>query len=391
MERGGTALRQAVEERAITFVLGAGVSKPRGVPDWRGLTRLLWTNLLSEKSVPLWLRDNDQALSATREWLSQSGSPELAPRVCLDTPHPLADQMAIELLRERTGNDAKFVEALRSALYATATRHPDPNDTLGVLSQVLVAQQAAESRRVLRVITFNADDHLETEGNRGHSVKRDPVLWPIARESGHPRMSRGANGKAPIPVYHVHGFLPRHGAVQRWRDAPDTLVFTDAEYWATVASSLTFANRVMAQALHDSSCIFVGTSMYDVNLIRWLGVRYNAICNDVASQHGQSRAATRKRAHDALSRHFWIRNESSDPHGLISELLLARGVRSVRLEAWGAPFQKLLFESFGMKSKHGARKARRVARSATQERVGAGWHTPATGSTALPNKSAAGK
>jgi SIR2-like domain len=350
MKRGGTTLRRAVEERAITFVLGAGVSKPRGVPDWRELTRLLWTNLLGARTVPLWLRDNSKALAATRAWLAQSASPELAPRVCLDTPHPLADQMAIELLRARAGNDAKFVAALRSALYATATRRPDPNDTLGVLGQVLVAEQATERRRVLRVITFNADDHLETEGNRGHNGRRDPVLWPIARESGHPRMSRGAHGKAPIPVYHVHGFLPRDGAVQRWRDAPDTLVFTDAEYWATVASSLTFANRVMAQALHDSSCIFIGTSMYDVNLIRWLGVRYNAICNDVATQRGTSRAATRGRAHDALLRHFWIRNEGSDPHQLISELLLARGVRSVPLEAWGAPFQKLLFDSFGVKA-----------------------------------------
>lgn len=351
MKRGGTTLGRAVEERAITFVLGAGVSKPRGVPDWRQLTRLLWTSLLGEKTLPAWLRDDSKALTAVRDFLTESGSKDLAQRVAWDTPHPLADQMAIELLRARCGDDAKFVTALRSALYATATRRPDPNDTLGVLSQILVAEQAAERRRVLRVITFNADDHLETEGNRGHNGRRDPVLWPIARESGHPRMSRGANAKAPIPVYHVHGFLPRDGAAQRWRDAPDTLVFTDAEYWATVASSLTFANRVMAQALHDSSCIFIGTSMYDVNLIRWLGVRYNAICNDVASQRGTSKAATRERAHDALLRHFWIRNDGSDPHGLISELLLARGVRSVPLAGWGAPFQKLLFDAFGLKTK----------------------------------------
>lgn len=366
----GSILRRAVEERAITLVLGAGVSKPRGVPDWRGLTRILWTNLLGQKSVPPWLRDDAQALTAARTWLSESGSPELARRLCLDTPHPLADQMAIELLRTRTGNDAKFVNALRSALYATATRRPDPNDTLGVLSQVLVAEQAREQRRVLRVITFNADDHLETECNRGHNGRRDPVLWPIARESGHPRLSRGAHGKAPIPVYHVHGFLPRDGAVQRWRDAPDTLVFTDAEYWATVASSMTFANRVMAQALHDSSCVFIGISMCDVNLIRWLGVRYNAICNDVASQRGGSGAATRERAHAALSRHFWVRNAGSDPHGLISELLAARGVRSIPLDGWGAPFQKLIFDAFaiapGSRSSKAADTSRNNARAAKQ-------------------------
>src|SRR3954470_9955094 len=124
MAREGSILRRVVEERAITLVLGAGVSKPRGVPDWRELTRLLWTNLLGEKSVPPWLRDHTPALTATRAWLSQTGAPELAQRVCLDTPLPLADQMAIELLRTRAGNDAQFVDALRSALYATATRRP---------------------------------------------------------------------------------------------------------------------------------------------------------------------------------------------------------------------------------------------------------------------------
>jgi hypothetical protein len=149
-------------------------------------------------------------------------------------------------------------------------------------------------------------------------------------------------------VYHVHGFLPRDGAARRWRDAPDTLVFTDAEYWATAASPLTFANRVMAQALHDSSCVFVGVSMTDVNLMRWLGVRYNAIKDDIAAQGLHSGNASRARSREALLRHFWIRRDESDPTGLISDLLLARGIRSVSLEAWGAPFEKLLLGCFGV-------------------------------------------
>jgi hypothetical protein len=277
--------------------------------------------------------------------------------------------MAIELLRRRIGDDAAFVRELRAALYPAPGRSRDPADTLGVLARILVADQAAERRRVLRVITFNADDHLETEGNRGHNARRDPVLWPIARESGHPRMSRGANGKPPIPVYHLHGFLPRDGAVRTWRDAPDTLVFSDDEYWATVASPLTFANRVMAQALHDSSCIFIGLSMNDVNLIRWLGTRYNAICEDVHAQRAVSGETdadeARGRARAALLRHFWIRKDDADPHGLVTDLLLERGVRSVPLENWGAPFAALLSTCFAAAKSTGARsvggRARKVA------------------------------
>jgi NAD-dependent SIR2 family protein deacetylase len=359
-------LRRALAERSITFVLGAGVSKPRGVPDWRELTRTLWAGLLGEPQVPRWLHDGNAALARIRAWAEQNESPELAKRLCFDTPHPLADQMAIELLHRKSADERVFVQRLRAALYS-GVKPRDPGDTLGVLARILAAEQAAERRRVLRVITFNADDHLETEGNQGYHPRRDPVLWPIARESGHPRMARGAKGKPPIPVYHVHGFLPRDGAARRWRDAPDTLVFTDAEYWATVASPLTFANRVMAQALHDSTCIFIGVSMYDVNLIRWLGVRYNAICDDVAAQRANGglngHRETRDRIREALLRHFWIRRDDADPHGLIGELLDARGVRSVRLEAWGEPFEKLMLASFGLAARGDRPRASATART----------------------------
>jgi hypothetical protein len=342
------ALAGAVKERAVTFVLGAGVSRPRGVPDWRELTRQLWSGLLGPEQVPLWLRDGREALERARVWATQNESAELASRLAFDAPHPLADQLAIELLRREVNDDERFVEQLRASLYPRPAAPASAEDTLGVLARLLAAEQSRAQRRVLRVITFNADDHLETEANRGHNARRDPVLWPVSRESGHPRMSRGANDAAPIPVYHVHGFLPRDGKLRPWRDAPDTLVFADAEYWASVASPLTFANRVMAQALHDSTCIFIGLSMTDMNLMRWLGTRYNAIRDDVLAQHAaQESNGGEARVRDALLRHFWVRTAQADTHGLISALLLERGVRAVPLEAWGEPFQRLMRESFG--------------------------------------------
>jgi hypothetical protein len=331
--------------------LGAGVSKSRGVPEWRELTRLLWMEVHGRASVPAWLRDEGDALERVRSWASAHEGAEFARRLCLGMPHPLADQMAIELLERATPAGLPFAERLRSALYRRTARPVAPGETLGVLARLFAADQAATLRRIQRVITFNADDHLENEANRGHHPRRDPVLWPIARESGHPRASRGAGGKPPIPVYHVHGFLPRAGAARRWLDAPDTLVFTDAEYWATVASPLSFANRVVAQALHDSTCIFVGLSMSDVNLIRWLGVRYNAICDDKLSQAAIVRPrrdtrTTQSRTRAALARHFWIRTNAADPEGLVTQLLEERGVASVPIEAWGAPFEALVKRCF---------------------------------------------
>ena len=364
-------LKRAVGERPVTFVLGAGVSRSLGVPDWRALTRLLWSKAHGAERLPSFLRDEHAALERTVEWAKKNEGDAFATRLCLSTVHPLADQMALELVKlvldEK--DERAFAAHIRSALYPKSARAPGPGDTLGVLARLLVAEQTAARRRVVRVITLNADDHLETAANRGHSALRDPVLWPIARESGHPRASNGAGGKPPIPVYHVHGFLPREGSAPKWRDAPDTLVFTDSEYWATVASPLSFANRVFAQALHDSSCVFVGVSMTDVNLIRWLGARYNAICDDKREQartvgSRERREKTRGSMRAALARHFWIR--PSDPERVVGDLLRERGVTSVPIEHWGQPFERLVFECFGRdasNSRAGLRRPRRAARA----------------------------
>lgn len=348
------ALARATEGRAVTLILGAGVSRSRGVPTWIELTRELWRQ--SELPVPTWLEDKSAVLSDIRAEVAAKHGKDIASRVTLTRPHPLAEQMALELLEVHFNGERKvspngFTDRLRTALYPQQVTRSEA-DTLGVLVRLLREQQRQPNRRVLRVISFNADDHLETEANEGHHSGRDPVLWPIARESSHVRYSRGAHGLAPIPVYHPHGFLPRHPG-RSYQEAADTLVFTDAQYWASMASPLSFANRVIANALHDSVCIFIGLSMFDVNLIRWLGIRYHAICMDRKSQqeslrhsgHG-SELDQRKAERASLERHYWVRLRAEDRDDLLPAILRKRGVSTVEIEHWGEPFERLIDACF---------------------------------------------
>ncbi|HEX9619685.1 MAG TPA: SIR2 family protein [Polyangiaceae bacterium] len=346
-------LKTVVSERPVTLVLGAGVSASRGVPDWRVMTRKLWQTAFATE-LPVWLREHSDALERVKEWARANESPEFAERLCVAEPHPLADQMALELSALRIGvspgKRRRFVAALRGELYPAAPARKRA-DTLSVLARLLSTEQRRDARRVVRVITFNADDHLETEANGSHHPKRDPVLWPVSRESSHARTAAGANGRPPLPVYHLHGFLPRAKARMIWQQAADTLVFTDAQYWATVASPLSFANRVFSHALHDSACVFIGLSMRDVNILRWLGVRYNAIAHDKTSQRAmlvrQDEKAMQRSLRLALDRHFWVRPDRDDAERLVSMLVRERGVTSVPLERWGAPFEALLTTCFG--------------------------------------------
>jgi hypothetical protein len=337
--------------RPTTLVLGGGVSKSRGVPGWRELTRALWCDAFGEEELPGWLRDERERLERVRRLVAEHEGPEFARRLALRAPHPLADQMALELCARRLasmGDSQRFADRLRDALYSSLVP-PNPDDTLSVLGAVLREQQARIERRVVRVISLNADDHIEVEANAGHHPKRDPVVWPISRESTHPRSRPGAHGRPPIPVYHLHGFLPRKHSTLVWRESADTLVFTDSDYWATVASPLSFANRVIAHALHDTTCLFIGLSMHDVNVLRWIGLRYHAIAEDKAAQSGRAvrdEEIRHRAVRTALERHFWIRPDSDDSDGLITDLMRERGVTSVRIASWGAPFGDLLRNAF---------------------------------------------
>lgn len=319
----------------MTLFLGAGVSIGSGVPSWGALVEAIWRT-----------------------------APRKRKAVAFDafTPasHPLALQILLEEIAEslrpsskgevdpvRAG-DAQLVELLRTALYQSVR-----SDSDGSLAQIVGAlriDQARWPQRIRRVITMNADDLLEVRANEGHAAEK-PVVWPISRASYHPRRDPCAHGMPPVSVYHIHGYLP-HVAGARGRgarEASDTLVFTDAQYWESVASPTSFANRVVHNALHDSHCIFVGLSMTDVNLMRWLGTRFVEIEADKRSQVGLEGKAPRtaeRAIRKALRRHYWVRTDSADPTGLVSRHVERRGVLPVAIADWGATFQALMADCF---------------------------------------------
>ena len=334
------SLAKAARAGGVTLVLGAGVSIARGLPSWPQLVHRLWSDLSPPRPVPEWLRD-DKPL-----------------------PHPLAYQILMEEIegasrweigqrKNISADDVDprqvrdlIVEKISRLLYEKMPSE-NPDDTLGVLIELLRREQQAPDRRILRVITFNADDLLERGANRDTDAGKEPVLFPVPRASLHPRYGECAFGKPPINVFHLHGFIPFS---QRYtRGAEDTLVFTDAEYWESVANPSSFANRVMTNALQDSKCIFVGMSMTDVNLMRWLGLMFNEFMADRRAHYayaGKSPAYAHKMARKALGRHFWICTRGDDPSRLIASHLERRGVKTVTLSGWGQPFSDLVHSCF---------------------------------------------
>jgi len=358
-------------------VVGAGISLPHKIPSWSTLVQRLWdrvfTTPLNLQAHPLGnqfaLELIEHAVAKDHDSLEDAFNERNAERFAQELEHNTETQLeagsgdeSAAVMKEKVMQEpaSLFTRLLREALYEDfRTQYPDGKfwdeggkSSLETLGEVLRRDHAGP-RAITRVITFNADDLLERVVFKGRMMDyQSDVVWPIARETHHTRLTQ----PRPIPLYHIHGFLPEHQSYLR-RHGEDTLVFTDMQYWSSVANPNSFANRVFLTALHDSHCIFVGLSMADINLIRWLGIRATEVFKDRLQANAPGSLYDVKiRAEKSLSRHFWItlgdqtgptpRRNPSKPQNLLHEFLLRRGVQPVTIGNWEDDFESLMTKCF---------------------------------------------
>jgi hypothetical protein len=186
----------------------------------------------------------------------------------------------------------------------------------------------------------------------GDASAPSPLL-PVVRGSLTAPLSLAA---APLPVYHLHGYLrspSATGATPEVCDTPgdasDVLVFTDLQYWASAAIPSSHMNRTFSFALHDSHCVFIGTSMVDLNIWRWLALRTFEVAADSGSQSAKSPSEQAARLYrESLDRHYWV-TSSDQESAFLSNSLALRGVRTVRISGWrDESLYALLDDCFGM-------------------------------------------
>lgn len=332
------ALVRACRSGRVTLVLGAGISACRGVPLWGEVVQRLVEAVTGDAG-------DRPTLQGVREVLCRELGAEAAGRLHLSA-HPLEPQLMLEWVRDLLEQpevrgrvagavpelgrledpDELFVALVRWALYDEVddAGDGDRNDALAVVTDAILAQTAAgDARKLIRVVTLNADDLIEREAAR-RTGGAGLGIAPVTRPSEHP----AEGDPPPIPIYHLHGYLPREPADPL--ATPDRLVFTDAQFWSTTANPMSFANRVVAHALHDSRCVFAGLSMRDANLLRWLAVCYAEMASDLASR---DRALPPR---ETLQRHFWIHAAADDASGILRDVLARRGVRSVEIGDWAS-------------------------------------------------------
>jgi hypothetical protein len=356
--------------RRYTLVVGAGINANRNVPGWAALVARAWREVFGHDAdyrgnLTARLAEARAAVQAHCGWTREDAQR-------LDVAiHPLEPQFALELIDLHLREDTGAADGVRRLVTETPPRVSVARDTSGNLLPFLLARGLYEhvgrsgrpdtlselarfvrrSKRLVRVISLNVDNLLELEVECARPAKDQERYLQVITRARH----RPGPG---VPTYHLHGFLPinmledtprwarprrrtRGDSQQTGQDlehmteaVPESLVFTDAQYWTSVATPLSFANFVFASALHDSSCIFIGLSMTDLNIVRWLGLHTTEFRNEYERELAyQGRWDIRGPV--SYTRHCWIRPDSSDPSGLLTDFFSVRGVYSYRLRDWG--------------------------------------------------------
>ncbi|HEY8627729.1 MAG TPA: SIR2 family protein [Gaiellaceae bacterium] len=220
-------IRAAIERIAshpgpITMIVGAGASMEAELPSWAELIRRMLDEAAPHVVDP----------ESTSEWLEAViDEGLLAAAAVVKALAPSADD---------------FEKRLRGALYGGRT-------ATSFQPQALARQIAWFKQRLgseAKIVTANYDALLE-QALRDRGMRTHSFVRPLREPPG------------AAAVYHLHGRLaPSYPATGR-------LVLAEDDY-AQIQWPGSWQERFMGYALESTLCVFVGLSLTDPNLIRWL-------------------------------------------------------------------------------------------------------------------------
>lgn len=220
---------ELVEELAaadhLTIVVGAGAGMESGLPSWEKLVRRMLEAVARDEGL-----DEEQA-KAFVDWTIQRDS--------------LLGAAAI--VEARLG-DGAFEPALRDALYRDVTS-PFPGPT--ALAAARLCMALGPDR--VHLVTTNYDRLLE----RALETCLD------AEDVEVPSVVDGAEPEGDYCVRHLHGVLDADGS------SSGALVLSEAHYHR-MQDRDSWQEDYFARRLGESTLLFVGSSLTDLNLLRYL-------------------------------------------------------------------------------------------------------------------------
>ena len=226
-----TKLSQSLHEGRLTLVCGAGISVGAGIPPWNSLLLGLLEQMMAQIST-------NQNLS-----LKVSDANEFHQR------YASSALIIGKYLKSNLGKD--FASKLRDALYKN---NPDTSDIIDAIVELSRPQR--DGKPLDSIITFNFDGLIEEALSKSH-VNHKAIYAEGMR-----------NKPSELPVYHVHGYLPRKERIPKDRE----VVFSEDAYHSQFIDAFSWSNLIQLNKLSQNTCLFLGLSLTDPNLRRLLDV-----------------------------------------------------------------------------------------------------------------------
>lgn len=270
--------------KKVTWILGAGVSKPAGIPLWTECLQKMWNRMLmlgrtdkannngeaayfdeAMKSLQIQAKEADTFLDILNKEIS--GESNSYNRIFVkEDVLEVAEYMRNFIYQTlNTSTEARaelvFKEIVKDSLKPkkemklSKDQWKEKLDSMiaGKLADYLISDNKPENKRQT-VIVYNFDDLLEVALEQKMSDTSNCHV-KASVQSG---QSDSENG---IYIYHPHGLLKVLGADMG--EESRKLVFTESSYRKLESKAYIWENSVQAQALSETSCIFLGFSGTD--------------------------------------------------------------------------------------------------------------------------------
>lgn len=224
-------LSKALKDGKLTLISGAGSSVGAGIPLWNDLLIRLLESMMKKIS-------NDHSVSLKKanpnDFQKKYGPSSL---------------VVGKYLKSNLGND--FLKELRNALYVNNPK------TCDVIEAIIdLARPQRDGKPLDSIITFNFDSLIEENLDK-NNVKYKAIYMEGMR-----------NTSLELPIYHVHGYLPREGIITKNNE----IVFSEESYHSQFIDPFSWSNLIQLNKLSQNTCLFLGLSVADPNLRRLLDV-----------------------------------------------------------------------------------------------------------------------
>jgi len=251
----------------ITVFTGAGSSIDSGLPGWERLIAQVIADLANQlrqrpqasgnASMQRDLSRQLQAVSESIHWVGATWFDNTEERA------QLASVLALRLARTMTNSGvAAVLNPIRNDLIRQAVIAALPQVAPGPLANALGHKLAAPSALQL-VVTTNWDNLIETAVGNAQPAIPGPILQVPSLVALVPQVGLA------LPVVHLHGLL--EAGCGGWPTNQD-LVFSRADFlnFARQQPAPRWQEEMVKTCFIESTCLFIGTSVSDLNYQRWI-------------------------------------------------------------------------------------------------------------------------